>query len=69
MQTSIGSSNYVNSLFPTNTSNWDSFISTSLASDYSTYSYALQIIGWYDQTMLFEGNTNLDTGHALCAFY
>jgi hypothetical protein len=69
IQTSLGSSIYINNLFPTNQSNWTSYVSSSLTADYSMYTYALQIIPSYDTTMLFEGNIMLDTGHALCALY
>lgn len=69
MQTSLGNSGYSNILFPSNQSNWTMFISQSLTADYWTYIYALQIIGSYDRTMLFEGNTDVDAGHALCALY
>ena len=69
MQTTLGSSIYTNNLYPTNQSNWNTYISRSLSSVYSTYTYALQIVSSYDKTMLFEGNINYDKGHALCALY
>ncbi|CAF1052540.1 unnamed protein product [Rotaria sordida] len=69
METSLGSSIYTNNIFPNNQSNWNTSVSRSLTAVYSTYTYALQIIPSYDKTMLFEGNTNLDMGHALCAIY
>ncbi|CAF1678468.1 unnamed protein product [Rotaria magnacalcarata] len=69
METSLGSSNYTNNIFPNNQSNWNNYISRSLAAVYSTYTYALQIVPSYDKAMVFEGNTNLDVGQALCAFY
>jgi hypothetical protein len=67
--TSLGSSIYINNIFPTNQSNWTAYVSSSLTADYASYTYALQIIPSYDKTMLFEGNTNITTGQALCAFY
>ncbi|CAF0764399.1 unnamed protein product [Adineta ricciae] len=69
IQTSLGNSTYVNNVFPNNQSNWNTYISYSLASVYATYVYALQIVSTYDKTMLFEGNTAFDKGHALCALY
>lgn len=69
MQTSLGSSIYINNLFPTNQSNWNSYVTISLAPKYSAFLYALQLVSSYSSSTLFEGNTNVDTGHALCAFY
>lgn len=69
METSIGSSTYINNIFPTNQSNWNTYVTSSLTADYSLYTYALQIIPSYDKTMFFEGNTIFDTGHALCVLY
>ena len=67
--TSLGSSIYINNIFPTNQSNWTAYVSNSLTADYTSYTYALQIIPSYDKTMLFEGNTIITTGQTLCAFY
>jgi len=69
IETSIGSSIYINNIFPTNQSNWNTYVTRSLTADYSMYIYVLQIVFSYDKTMLFKGNTYLDTGHALCALY
>jgi hypothetical protein len=69
IQTSIGSTIYVNNIFPNNQSSWNSYVLNSLTSSYSSYIYALQIVPSYNKTMLFEGNTNLDMGQALCALY
>ena len=69
MQTSLGSSIYMNNIFPNNQSNWNTYVLNSLTAVYSTYIYALQIVSTYDKTMLFEGNTNFDRGHTLCALY
>ncbi len=67
--TSLGSSIYINNIFPNNQSNWNTYVLSSLTAVYTSYTYALQIISSYNQTMLFEGNTNISTGQALCAFY
>ena len=69
MQTALGSSIYINNIFPNNQSSWNTYVLKSLTAVYSTYIYALQIIPSYNKTMFFEGNTNLDTGHTLCALY
>ncbi|UJR32173.1 hypothetical protein I4U23_019639 [Adineta vaga] len=69
IETSLGSSIYVNNIFPNNQSNWNTYVSRSLATVYTSYVYALQIVSTYDKTMLFEGNTNLDRGQVLCALY
>ena len=69
METTLGSSNYTNIVFPSNQSNWNTFVSTGTSSSYATQVYALQIIPPYSSTLLFEGNTNYDMGHALCMLY
>jgi hypothetical protein len=65
----VGSSIYKNNIFPNNQSNCNTYVTSSLTADYSAYIYALQIIASYNKTMLFEGNVNVDTGHALRALY
>jgi hypothetical protein len=43
IQTTLGSSIYTNNLFPTNQSNWNTYVTNSSTAVYSTYIYALQI--------------------------
>lgn len=69
IQTSLNSTVYSNNIFPTNQSNWNSYVITSTTSSYNTYTYALQLIPPYNSSFMFEGNIALDTGHALCMLY
>lgn len=69
IQTSLSNSTYINNLFPNNQSNWNTYVLSPSIADYFSYIYALQIISSYNQTMLFEGNININTGQALCILY